>query len=133
MSRTVNVNNSIYNEHADQSSQTIYGDIHNNQDQSKDIEKLTDLLYENLPVLTEAIQEIAKSDEKLAGDLRDINVQMTMARAKKEEATPAKKNLIQKLSTSADLITITQALLAAATTLNNPALTDTILQLMQSI
>ena len=133
MSRTINVNNSIYNEHADQSSQTIYGDIHNNQDQSKDIEKLTDLLYENLPVLTEAIQEIAKSDEKLAGDLRDINVQMTMARAKKEKATPAKKNLIQKLSTSADLITITQALLAAATTLNNPALTDTILRLMQSV
>ena len=133
MSRTVNVNNSIYNEHADQSSQTIYGDIHNNQDQSKDIEKLTDLLYENLPVLTEAIQEIAKSDEKLAGDLRDINVQMTMARAKKEEATPAKKNLIQKLSTSADLITIMQALLAAATALNNPALTDTILQLMQNL
>ena len=133
MTKNIYVQDSIYNEHADQASQTIHGDINNNKDQSKDIEKLTDLLYENLPVLTEAIQEIAKSDEKLAGDLRDINVQMTMARAKKEEATPAKKNLIQKLSTPADLITITQGLLAAATTLNNPALTDTILRLIQNV
>lgn len=131
MERNVYVNNGIYNEHADQSSQTINGDIYNNQGQSKDIEKLTDLLYDNLPVLTEAIQEIAKSNERLAGDLRDINVEMTMARVKKEDATPAKQNMIQKLSTSADLITITQALLTAATTINNPVLTDTILRLIQ--
>ena len=133
MTRTVNVNNGIYNEHADQSSQTINGDIINNQDTLENIEKLTDLLYDNLPVLTEAVREIAKSDEKLAEDLRDINVQMTIARAKKEEATPAKKNMLQKLSTSADLVTIAQALLAASTALNNPALTDTILQLMQNL
>lgn len=133
MTKNIYVQDSIYNEHADQSSQTIHGDIHNNQDKLKDIEKLTDLLYDNLPVLTEAVQEIAKSDEKLAGDLRDINVQMTMARIKKEEATPAKQNMIQNLSTSADLMTVLQGMLAAATALNNPALTDTILRLIQNV
>lgn len=133
MGNTNIVIDSIYNEHADQSSQTVHGDIHNNPDRSNDIEKLTDLLYDNLPVLTKAIQEIAKSDEKLAGDLRDINVQMTMVRARKEEAAPAKQKLISKLSTSADLMTILQGLLAAASAVNNPAaLTDTILRLIQN-
>lgn len=98
---------------------------------SKDIEKLTDLLYENLPVLTEAIKEIAKSDVKLAEDLRDINVQMTISRGKNEEALQAKQSLIQKLSTSADLVTIGQGLLTAANALSNPILTDTILRLLQ--
>lgn len=65
--------------------------------------------------------------------VRDLYFDFKLAGAKKEEATPAKKNLIQKLSTPADLITITQGLLAAASTFNNPALTDTILRLMQSV
>ena len=132
MSREINIKDGNYIEHADSSNQTIHGNIYNRNSQiisekTQAIEKLAKLLGENLPILTSTVEELQKTNQEIASDLRDINVQLTIARARKEEKVSLER-LIQFLSTADDITTIGTAILGVS---HNPAVVDTVCKLLQ--
>ena len=132
MSKIINISDGNYIEHADNSTQTIHGNIYNgnihtSREKAEVIKELAEQLNEDLLTLTSTVEALQKSNEEMASDLRDINVQLTMARAKKEERVSL-ENLIQFLSSADNIATIGTAILSIS---QNSAVIDTVCKLLQ--